>query len=158
MPINNQVTESLYHAEYMQKQKDKSTGSQELGKDEFLKILLTQLQNQDPMNPMEDQEFIAQMAQFSSLEQMTNMNDNIQKFIDRQTHNDFVSHSDLIGKKVEWEKVITEGEGEDGDDKVTKLFEGLVTSVVFKDGQAKLVIDGDAKVSAKDLLSVTNPK
>ncbi|WP_280768978.1 flagellar hook assembly protein FlgD [Salipaludibacillus daqingensis] len=155
MPINTQVTESLYHAEYMQKQKEKNAGSQELGKDAFLKILLTQLQNQDPMNPMEDQEFIAQMAQFSSLEQMTNMNENLQKFMDMQKRSDFVSHSDLIGKKVEWEKVLSKDD--QGKPKETEKLDGIVTSVVFKDGQAKLVIDGDEKVSAKDLLSVTNP-
>lgn len=48
--------------------------SSELGKDEYLQLLVTQLENQDPLNPMDDKEFIAQMAQFSALEQMLNLN------------------------------------------------------------------------------------
>lgn len=55
--------------------------STDLGKDAFLKILITQLSNQDPMDPLKDKDFIAQMAQFSTLEQMTNMNKSIEEMV-----------------------------------------------------------------------------
>ena len=72
--------------------------SKELGKDDFLKLLITQLSNQDPTSPMEDTQFIAQMAQFSSLEQMTNMNESFAKMTA------FVNSSEAastLGKTVE---------------------------------------------------------
>jgi len=54
-------------------------GNKGMGKDDFMQILITQLSHQDPTNPMKDKEFIAQMAQFSSLEQMTNMSKQFSK-------------------------------------------------------------------------------
>ncbi|AEE17029.1 flagellar hook assembly protein FlgD [Treponema brennaborense] len=74
------------------------TASQQLGKDDFLKLLLTQLSNQDPTSPMENTEFIAQMAQFSSLEQMTNMSSEFTKLANMLNSNEAVS---LLGKNVE---------------------------------------------------------
>ena len=56
----------------------KTGANNELGKDAFLQILVAQLANQDPLSPTSDTEFIAQMAQFSSLEQMQNMNASMQ--------------------------------------------------------------------------------
>lgn len=80
MEINNvDQNEHVYKFDEkkdISKTETKKTG--ELDKDAFLKLLTTQLANQDPLNPMEDKEFIAQMAQFSTLEQIQNMNKNLQ--------------------------------------------------------------------------------
>ncbi|MTH52747.1 flagellar hook assembly protein FlgD [Bacillus mangrovi] len=85
--------------------------SSALGKDEFLKILMTQLQNQDPLNPMEDKEFIAQMASFSSLEQMSNMNSTMQTFLNTQSGNQILQYSPLIGKEITYSYKEKDAEG-----------------------------------------------
>ncbi len=72
-----------------------------LGKDGFMKLLAFQLQNQDPMKPMEQKEFSSQLAQFSQLEQLTNMNKNMEKaYSNIPIQNKFFGMS-FIGKQVE---------------------------------------------------------
>ena len=51
------------------------------GKDEFLKLLVAQLQNQDPLSPVKNEEFVAQLATFTSLEQLISINENIKKLV-----------------------------------------------------------------------------
>ncbi|CUS91166.1 flagellar hook assembly protein FlgD, partial [Candidatus Kryptobacter tengchongensis] len=75
-----------------------------LGKDDFLKLLIAQLNYQDPLNPIQSAEFASQLAQFSSVEQLYNINSNLLKSIDasyatnRSITNALISN--LIGKKV----------------------------------------------------------
>lgn len=68
--------ESIKYLDALEKREKSSSIkiSQDMGKDQFLHILLTQLSNQNPLDPMQDKDFIAQMAQFSSLEEMQNLN------------------------------------------------------------------------------------
>jgi len=80
-----------------------STSSSEsniLGKDDFLNLLVTQLQHQDPLNPMKSAEFTSQLAQFSSLEQMSNVNKNLEVL---QLYQASINNSqavDFIGKTI----------------------------------------------------------
>lgn len=102
---------------------------QNLGKDSFLKLLVTQLQHQDPTKPMEDKEFIAQMAQFSSLEQMNNMNTELKNI------NHFSKASEaysLIGKYVNAYNKET-----------GKLISGSVEHVIRQDNDVILSVAGE---------------
>ena len=73
----------------------------ELGKDEFMKLLVAQLQAQDPSNPMDAQDFSAQLAQFSSVEQMFNVNTNLENIQKAQTAMTNNSALNLIGKTID---------------------------------------------------------
>lgn len=100
------------------------TPRQELGKDDFLKLLITQMRYQDPLNPMDNNAYIAQLTQFSSLEQITNL---VQSYTTSQAFS-------LIGKNVT--AVMP--------DEVGNIVEvtGRVERVAIDGGSVLLVIDG----------------
>lgn len=77
-----------------------SYGSNELGKDAFLQLLVTQLQNQDPLNPQKNEEFVAQLAQFSSVEQLSNANDALGSLYLAMSSMNNASMTQLLGKEV----------------------------------------------------------
>lgn len=109
-----------------------------LGQKDFFKLLSTQLASQDPLKPMEDTSFIAQMASFSSLDGMTKLTDQFATFNSRQ---DFASAQNLLGKKVTLlDSKNTEVSG--------------VVSAVYDDGDGtKITVDG-ASYSANSVYRV----
>ncbi|MEC7947488.1 MAG: flagellar hook capping FlgD N-terminal domain-containing protein [Myxococcota bacterium] len=72
----------------------------ELGKDAFLKLLVTQLQYQDPLDPTENEEFVAQLAQFSQVEQLTTANDSLETLYAAMASMNNASMTQLLGKEV----------------------------------------------------------
>ena len=75
-------------------------GNSELDKEDFLTLLVAQITHQDPMNPMDDKAFTAQLAQFSSLEQLTNINDGITALGDNAERQQILGAVGYLGKTV----------------------------------------------------------
>lgn len=78
-----------------------ASAQQPLGKEDFLQLLVAQLSSQDPLNPMDSREFSAQLAQFSALEQMTNINNTLEDLVTAQLAMGNSSMISLIGKLVD---------------------------------------------------------
>ena len=80
--------------------KQQTTGNDNLGKDEFLNLLVAQLNNQNPLEPQGNGEFIAQLAQFSSLEGIQTLNDSVQSIMSSYQSSQALQASSLVGRKV----------------------------------------------------------
>lgn len=100
----------------------------EMGKDAFLKLLITELRHQDPTQPMQDREFISQMAQFSALEQMTNVSNSMNSLNRSARSSEAYS---LLGKRVE---AFNPANG--------RAVEGEVSRVFFKENEIRLLVNG----------------
>lgn len=81
-----------------------STGGETLGKQDFLKLLITQLQNQDPLNPSDPTKFSSQLAEFSSLEQMSNINQNVKNLSGTTEAINKLTSLSMLGKQVVLQK------------------------------------------------------
>lgn len=132
MSVNAGVTNDLIWPNYSKENlsKVKSTGeAKSLGKDDFLKILLTQLSNQDPLQPMQDTEFIAQMAQFTSLEQLMGISSQINLL-----QQSMGMSSNLIGREITW---IEDGTSNTLDGEVLEpgARTGTVDSIIIRSGE-----------------------
>ena len=104
-----------------------------LGKDDFLKLLVGQLQHQDPLAPSDDQQWIGQMAAFSQLEQVSNTAETTQKIVDTLNMNGTLS---LIGRTVTYL------------DEAGASHSGVVQTVDVAGGKASLTVDGVAGIDS----------
>lgn len=107
-----------------------------LGENDFLKLLVAQLKNQDPLNPMKDTEFIAQLAQFSSLQQMTSLNGTLNSYVSQQNAMNAIN---MVGKQIS----TSDGKS------------GIVTKVGFDNGNISIYV-GDNKYAMSDITGVAN--
>ncbi len=143
----NSIDPSLY----LSNQTTDRAPSADLGKDGFLKILMTQLQNQDPTNPMKDQEFVSQMASFSSLEQMMNMTNSIDSLVQNQTVSPILKNSHMIGKEVSYQAYDEETGEKLG------IETSNVTAVSQREGWAVLELENGEKIYADSITQVSDP-
>ena len=132
----------------------------DLDKNAFLKLLITQLENQDPMDPQDNSEFVAEMAQFSSLEQMTNMNESLTKI------NTLVSNMDtsvlvgqlsgMIGKGVEWTNTIESADEEGKPVVTTENLSGVISGVTMADGVTKIIVQSGSQQHTVDIADISH--
>jgi len=118
--------------------------NQELGKDAFLQLLVMQLQNQDPLEPQDNAQMIAQLAQFSTLEQMNNLTQSFHALSASVMQSNFVAASNLLGKTVL-------GMDIDGNP-----LEGVVERIAMDvSGNVNLIVNG-SQMPLQNLFSVVN--
>lgn len=134
------ISDLIGAADDPEKQKRKVGG--ELDKDAFLQLLVAQLKHQDPMKPMDDTAFIAEMAQFSSLEQMQNLNKLLEKQMGFQA---LTQASSMIGKHVTLQEP-----GDNG-----QIIKGRVDEIRSGGGEVRVVIDGK-EYNASDIIMVSD--
>ena len=161
-PFNTITVDGVtYNAAAYEKSQNTTTKSNELDKDAFLQLLVAQLQNQDPLEPQDNGEFIAQMAQFSTLEQMNNMTESMNKIGDLVSNIDtsvLVGQlSGMIGKGVEWLNTETVADEEGNPVTENSAMSGIITGVTVAEGVTKIIaVDSEGQRHQVDIANVAH--
>ena len=139
--MSNTINKTYTSIENIQasSEKTQATSKNDLDKNAFLNLLVTQMRYQDPLNPTNDREFLAQMAQFTALEQMQNLNQNFS----------FSQGVSMVGKEIK-AAVGNELTGE------IQQIEGIVEGARQKNGKTFLVV-GDQDIPLEKVQQVINP-
>ena len=146
------ITDSMY---LVNKQRDeRKTGPDTMGKDVFMKILIAQMANQDPTNPMKDTEFVAQMAQFSALEQTMNLAQAFEKFATSQNQSQLIQYNSFVGKEIKWHEVSDEKD--ENDKPIINEGTGVIQSVKYIDGSVIFTMADGKELSPGNISEVMN--
>lgn len=137
---------------------ERKTGGEVLGKDDFMKLLIAQLQNQDPTNPMKDTEFIAQMAQFSALEQTMNLSKSFEKFAEAQNQSQLIQYTSFVGSSIRWHELELDKNGKAVLDSAGKpvIKEGVnrIESVKYDNGDVIFIMDDGKELTPGNISEV----
>lgn len=121
-----------------------------LDKEAFLKLLVAQMRYQDPLEPMDNSQMVAQMAQFSTLEQLMSMSSTMSGYFNYQMANSVIQYSHLIGQEVAYEMPA---KAEDGS-LTTEKGSSVVTGVKFDDGSVVLTLENGKDVDVGYVASI----
>jgi len=150
-----------YNADAYEASKPKETkANDDLGKEAFLQLLVTQLQNQDPLNPQDNSSYIAELAQFSSLEQMTNVVSNLEdlgKVVGNIDTSVLVGQlSSMIGKQIDWVETINEADAEGNPISHEEKMTGIVSGVSIVEGTPSIVVEKNGEKYQVDISKVAH--
>lgn len=129
-----------------------STGGQALGKDAFLQLLVTQLKNQNPLDPQDNSAFVAQLAQFSSLEGITTLNSTVSGLAGNYNSSQALQASSLVGRNVivqtNTAQLDDPTKGLTGSVTVPSSIAGGTVTITDKDGKTVRTIDLGSRAAA----------
>ncbi|NBA95745.1 flagellar hook assembly protein FlgD [Pseudomonas sp. R5(2019)] len=128
------------------------TAGSALGKDAFLQLLVTQMQNQNPLDPQDNGEFVAQLAQFSSLESMQSLNDSVNSILSSYQSSQALQASSLVGRSVIVQtdnSVVDTSKGMSGSINLTSSSTGTTVGVYDSEGELVRTLDLGTQAAGK---------